>query len=152
MHDANIFLYGFDLIELDGEDLRSALLEHRKSKLEKLLAQSDGIRFSEHLDGDGAIIFAHACKLGLEGIVSKRRDLPYRSGRCRVVGQGQEPGEPGRAAHRRWDVVRMSAIGEGKPRQRTRFDPKLPIGTQICCDAQHSPHVVGCDLGLRGHT
>ena len=44
----------------------------------KLLAHSDGIRFSEHLDGDGAIIFAHACKLGLEGIVSKRRDLPYR--------------------------------------------------------------------------
>jgi hypothetical protein len=43
-----------------------------------LLAHSDGIRFSEHFDGDGAIIFAHACKLGLEGIVSKRRDLPYR--------------------------------------------------------------------------
>jgi hypothetical protein len=56
--------------------------EHRKSKLEKLLAQSDGIRFSEHLDGDGAIIFAHACKLGLEGIVSKRRDLLYRCGPC----------------------------------------------------------------------
>ena len=44
----------------------------------KLLAHSDGIRFSEHFDGDGAIVFAHACKLGLEGIVSKRRDLPYR--------------------------------------------------------------------------
>jgi bifunctional non-homologous end joining protein LigD len=79
VHDANIFLYGFDLIELDGEDLRSAPLEHRKSKLEKLLARADGIRFSEHLD-----IFEHACKLGLEGIVSKRRDLPYRSGRCRA--------------------------------------------------------------------
>ena len=53
-----------------------------KAKLEKLLAHSDGIRFSEHLDGDGATIFAHACKLGLEGIVSKRRDLPYRSLSC----------------------------------------------------------------------
>jgi len=78
-HDASLLLYGFDLIELDGEDLRPAPLEQRKSKLEKLLAHGDGIRFSEHLDGDGAILFAQACKLGLEGIVSKRRDLPYRS-------------------------------------------------------------------------
>jgi len=61
-HDASVFLYAFDLIELDNEDLRPAPLELRKSKLEKLLAQSDGIRFSEHLDGDGASIFAHACK------------------------------------------------------------------------------------------
>jgi bifunctional non-homologous end joining protein LigD len=58
-------LYGFDLIELNGEDLRPAPLEHRKGRLEKLLARSDGIRFSEHLDGDGATIFAHACRLGL---------------------------------------------------------------------------------------
>jgi bifunctional non-homologous end joining protein LigD len=76
--------YAFDLIELDGEDLRPAPLEQRKGKLEKLLARSEGIRFSEHITGDGAIIFAHACKLGLEGIVSKRRDLPYRSGRCKA--------------------------------------------------------------------
>jgi bifunctional non-homologous end joining protein LigD len=82
-HDASVFLYGVDLIELDGEDLRPAPLEQRKGKLEKLLARNDGMRFSEHLDGDGAIVFKHACKLGLEGVVSKRRDLPYRSGRCR---------------------------------------------------------------------
>jgi hypothetical protein len=54
-----------------------------EGKLEKLLARNDGMRFSEHLDGHGTIVFKHACKLGLEGIVSKRRDLPYRSGRCR---------------------------------------------------------------------
>jgi bifunctional non-homologous end joining protein LigD len=82
-HDASVFLYGFDLIELDGEDLRPAPLEQRKGKLERLLARGDGIRFSEHLAGDGATIFAHACKFGLEGIVSKRRDLPYRSGRSK---------------------------------------------------------------------
>jgi ATP-dependent DNA ligase len=40
-------------------------------------------QFYEHLDGDGAIIFVQACALGLESIVSKRRDLPYRSGRCK---------------------------------------------------------------------
>jgi bifunctional non-homologous end joining protein LigD len=93
-HDASVFLYGFDLIELDGEDLRPAPLEQRKSKLEKLLAHSDGIRFSEHLDGDGAIIFAHACKLGLEGIVSKRIDLPYRSGRSKCWIKLKNPASP----------------------------------------------------------
>ena len=41
-----------------------------------------GIRFNEHIEGDGPTVFAHACKLGLEGIVSKRKDSAYRSGRC----------------------------------------------------------------------
>jgi ATP-dependent DNA ligase len=40
-----------------------------------------GIRFNEHIEGDGPTVFAHACKLGLEGIVSKRKDSAYRSGR-----------------------------------------------------------------------
>jgi bifunctional non-homologous end joining protein LigD len=40
-----------------------------------------GIRFNEHLEGDGPTVFAHACKMGLEGIVSKRKDSVYRSGR-----------------------------------------------------------------------
>ena len=93
-HDASVFLYGFDLIELDGEDLRPAPLEQRKGKLEKLLARSNGIRFSEHLACDGATIFEHACKLGLEGIVSKRRDLPYRSGRCRAWIKIKNPASP----------------------------------------------------------
>ena len=83
-HDAAVCLYAFDLIELDGNDLRPAPLEQRKGKLERLLTRSDGIRFSEHMEGDGATIFAHGCKLGLEGIVSKRRNLPYRSGRCKA--------------------------------------------------------------------
>ena len=93
-HDAGVFLYGFDLIELDGEDLRPAPLEHRKAKLEKLLTRSDGIRFSEHIEGDGAMIFAHARKLGLEGIVSKRRDLPYRFGRCKAWVKVRNPQSP----------------------------------------------------------
>jgi len=40
-----------------------------------------GLRFNEHIEDDGPTIFAHACKMGLEGIVSKRKDSPYRSGR-----------------------------------------------------------------------
>jgi ATP dependent DNA ligase domain len=77
-----ILLFAFDLIELNGDDLPRDPLEGRKVTLEMILAKSGpGIRFNEHIEGDGETVFRHACKLGLEGIVSKRRDLPYRSGR-----------------------------------------------------------------------
>jgi ATP-dependent DNA ligase len=80
-HDHEAFLYAFDLLELDDEDWRPQPLEVRKLMLERLLAKGPiGIQFVEHLDGDGAGIFAHACKLGCEGIVSKHREHPYRSG------------------------------------------------------------------------
>jgi bifunctional non-homologous end joining protein LigD len=73
-NDESIFLYAFDIIELNGDDLRRNPLEGRKAKLELMLAKVDsGIRFNEHMDGDGEIVFRHACKLGFEGIVSKRR-------------------------------------------------------------------------------
>jgi bifunctional non-homologous end joining protein LigD len=81
-HDESIFLYAFDLIELNGDDLRSDPLEGRKATLEMILAKAGaGIRFNEHMEGDGETVFRHACKLGLEGIVSKRKDSAYRSGR-----------------------------------------------------------------------
>jgi len=73
-HDESIFLYAFDLIELNGDDLRRDPLEGRKARLEIILAKTGpGIRFNEHMTGDGETVFRHACKLGLEGIVSKRR-------------------------------------------------------------------------------
>jgi bifunctional non-homologous end joining protein LigD len=80
--DESIFLYPFDLIELNGDDLRPDPLEGRKATLEMTLAKAgSGIRFNGHVEGDGETVFRHACKLGLEGIVSKRKDSPYRSGR-----------------------------------------------------------------------
>jgi bifunctional non-homologous end joining protein LigD len=82
-YDNRVFLFGFDLLQLGEEDWRDRPLEKRKAKLQRLLIESHGIRFSEHIEDDGTIVFAHACKLGLEGIVSKRRDLPYRSGRTK---------------------------------------------------------------------
>jgi len=81
-HDDSTFLYAFDLIELNGDDLRRDPLEVRKATLASIVARaSPGIRFNEHIEGDGPTVFAHACKLGLEGVVSKRKDSAYRSGR-----------------------------------------------------------------------
>jgi hypothetical protein len=81
-HRANgsIFLYAFDLIELNGDDLRRDPLEVRKATLASVLAKAEpGIRFNEHIEGDGPTVFAHACKMGLEGIVSKRAPLRQSS-------------------------------------------------------------------------
>jgi bifunctional non-homologous end joining protein LigD len=81
-HDDSTFLYAFDLIELNGDDMRRDPLEVRKATLASILVKaSPGIRFNEHIEGDGPTVFAHACKMGLEGIVSKRKDSAYRSGR-----------------------------------------------------------------------
>jgi bifunctional non-homologous end joining protein LigD len=82
-HDASVFLYAFDLIELNGDDLRRDPLEVRKAMLRSVLAKAaSGMRFNEHLEHDDAeVVFRHACKLGLEGIVSKRKGSRYRSGR-----------------------------------------------------------------------
>jgi bifunctional non-homologous end joining protein LigD len=70
-------LFAFDLLELDGDDWRPRSLEDRKARLAKVLGRTqDGIHFNEHLEDDGELIFEHACRLGFEGIVSKRRDFP----------------------------------------------------------------------------
>ena len=80
-----VVLYAFDLIEHDGDDLRKLPLIERKRRLVKLIGKSQrrAIRFVEHLTGDGPTIFHHVCRMGLEGIVSKRTDAPYRSGPSR---------------------------------------------------------------------
>jgi bifunctional non-homologous end joining protein LigD len=81
-NEATAFLYAFDLLELDGADLRRETIEVRKATLASILRKSrPGIRLNEHLEHpDGALVFAHACKMGVEGIVSKRLGSRYRSG------------------------------------------------------------------------
>jgi hypothetical protein len=78
-------MWAFDLIELDGADLRPDPLHARKDTLGTVLMRAaPGVRFNEHMEEeDGSVIFHHACKLGLEGIVSKRRESRYHSGRSR---------------------------------------------------------------------
>jgi bifunctional non-homologous end joining protein LigD len=82
-HDGSVFLYAFDLIELNGDDLRRDPLEVRKATLASVLAKAaPGLRLNEHMEhDDGEVVFRHACKMGLEGIVSKRLGSPCRSGR-----------------------------------------------------------------------
>jgi bifunctional non-homologous end joining protein LigD len=79
------FLYAFDVLELEGRDLRMEPWARRRTTLVQLLADAeDGIRLCEHIEGaDGAVVFRAACSMGLEGIVAKRRDSRYHSGRSR---------------------------------------------------------------------
>jgi bifunctional non-homologous end joining protein LigD len=96
-------LYDFDLLELDGEDLRALPLGDRKKRLARLLGKRRiGIVLSEHTDEDGATIFREACRLGLEGIVSKRLSAPYRSGPSRDWINLKNPDSP--AMIRAWEV------------------------------------------------
>ncbi len=78
-------LYAFDLIEHDGEGLCDLPFLDRKAPLTRLLrGVKAGILLNEHVAGDGPTVFAHACRLGAEGIVSKKIDGTYRSGPCPV--------------------------------------------------------------------
>jgi hypothetical protein len=77
-----VFLYAFDLIELNGDDLRRDPLDVRKATLASVLRRAaPGLRPNEHIEDDGPTVFAHACELGCEGIVSKRRSSRYSSRR-----------------------------------------------------------------------
>ncbi|HTU58267.1 MAG TPA: non-homologous end-joining DNA ligase [Polyangiales bacterium] len=84
--NSQLVLQAFDLLHLDGEDLDRRPLVERKALLERVLASEvrvGVIRYTPHIVGDGPRVLAHACALGAEGIVSKRLDAPYTSGRTR---------------------------------------------------------------------
>jgi bifunctional non-homologous end joining protein LigD len=98
-------LCAFDLLEVDGEDLRRVPIEQRKHRLARLLRRPHhGIVLNEHFAGDGAIIFKHVCKLGCEGIVSKRLGSSYRSGRSQHWIKVKNPNAPAvkREAEEEW--------------------------------------------------
>ena len=84
-------LVAFDLLSLDGEDLRPRPLEERREALSGLIAGGDNIVFSEAIAAEGALVFAKACELGLEGIVSKRAGGRYWSGRTRQWVKSKNP-------------------------------------------------------------
>jgi bifunctional non-homologous end joining protein LigD len=73
----------FDLLRLEGKNVRLPPLQGRRGALLLLVASVEGILFSQVLAAEGAVVFAKACELGLEGIVSKRQGSFYRSGKSR---------------------------------------------------------------------
>jgi bifunctional non-homologous end joining protein LigD len=88
-------LHAFDLLELDGNDLRGLPLGDRKKRLARLLGgRRLGIVLSDHIDDDGSTIYRHAGAMGLEGIVSKRLSAPYRSGPSRDWVKVKNPDSP----------------------------------------------------------
>ena len=82
-HNDEVQLYAFDILALDGDDLRKLPLHLRRNNLARLLARRpEGIFVSDYEQGEiGPDLFRQACKFGLEGIVSKRRESRYRAGR-----------------------------------------------------------------------
>ncbi|MGC3974506.1 MAG: DNA ligase D [Nitrospira sp.] len=96
--DSNLLYYVFDLLYLNGYDLREVPLLERKRLLSALLKDrpsSSLIQYSDHISGRGDIAFAEACRSGMEGLIAKRADAPYLSGRNRnwvkvKCGQRQE--------------------------------------------------------------
>jgi bifunctional non-homologous end joining protein LigD len=80
--NARAILCAFDLLEVNGEDIRREPIEDRKRRPAGLLRlPHDGIALNETFTGEGATIYKHACALGCQGIVSKRLGSPYRAGR-----------------------------------------------------------------------
>jgi bifunctional non-homologous end joining protein LigD len=93
--DHAVTLCAFDLLELDGNDLRREPIEVRKRTLKGLLRRAHlGIAFNRHFEVEGPIVFRQACALGCEGIVSKRLGSPYRSGRSDCWVKVKNPAAP----------------------------------------------------------
>jgi bifunctional non-homologous end joining protein LigD len=110
-HDHAAVLCAFDLLELDGADIRRQPLEQRKATLADLVrGAGDGIAFNRHFAGDGVMIFKHACSLGCEGIVSKRLGSAYRSGRVNDWRKIKNPAAPAvkREAEEDWNGKRWT--------------------------------------------
>jgi bifunctional non-homologous end joining protein LigD len=143
---ADLVFFAFDLLYADGVDLREAPLRERKARLQAMIegaALSPRIRYVEHFETGGDAVLQSACRMSLEGIVSKRLDAPYRSGRtedwrkakCRAgheVVIGGWTGEPGQlrsllvGAHRDGRFVYIGKVGTGFGRDTVRrVLPKL---------------------------
>jgi bifunctional non-homologous end joining protein LigD len=103
---ASAVLCAFDLLELDGRDLRREPIEERKRLLVKLPKGSHlSIVLNEHFEEDGASVYRAACQLGCEGTVSKRLGSPYRAGRSPHWVKVKNPNAPAvkREAEEDWD-------------------------------------------------
>jgi hypothetical protein len=125
--------FGFNVRVLDS-------LMNAPARIPRLLgrAKRRSIRFTEHLTGDGPTVFEHVCRMGLEGIVSKRLDAPYRSGPSKVWLKSKNPGERGGAPGARGGVALAPHPGlfMVSPVIYSSSLPRSPSGQQD--DGEHS--------------
>lgn len=140
----DLIFFVFDLLYADGEDLTDLPLSDRKARLKALLPEdSDRIRYVEHFKSGGEAVLQSACRMSLEGVVSKRLDAPYRSGKpgtwtkakCRaghevVIGGWTTTGDAFRSlivgVYRDGDLVHVGRVGTGFGRDKVaRLLPKL---------------------------
>src|SRR5262245_11530805 len=94
LNDARATALAFDLLMLDGEDFRRKPYLERKAALRKLLRGDRGIQYVEHAEGHGDKLYEAACKLGLEGVVSKKLNAPCRSGPSKTWIKVKNPEAP----------------------------------------------------------
>jgi bifunctional non-homologous end joining protein LigD len=95
VNDQSAVALAFDLMSLDGEDFRQEPFSERKAALRKVLRRTRrGIQYVEHAEDHGGRLFKAVCELGLEGIVSKKLDAPYRSGRTKSWIKVKNPKSP----------------------------------------------------------
>jgi len=128
--DGAVFLYAFDLLELDGWDLRREPIEVRKRELATLLRSARlGLQLNEHIAESDDVVFRHACKLGFEGIVSKRLGSRYTSGRTRNWLKMKNPAGPAvkREAEEGWETLEMTT----RTHFSFRVDTWTPDGESI---------------------
>jgi ATP-dependent DNA ligase len=145
---AGLVYFIFDALHLDGEDLLLQPLLERKARLTEIMKGAPGtLQFSDHVVGNGPAFFRQACKLGAEGIVSKRADAPYRPGdrggswlktkvfqtakihRGGLDRPGRQPAAPGDAAARYYapDGHPVYAGRAGTGHARARLSARLEI-------------------------
>jgi bifunctional non-homologous end joining protein LigD len=129
-HGGQVFMWSFDLLELNGQDMRREPIEVRKATLASVLRSCRaGLQFNQHLVHPGDIVFRHACKMGLEGIVSKRLGSRYVSGRSRDWLKFKNPPHP--AVKREFEEgVRRGGVDRGgtpEPRQGALGDREEPV-------------------------
>jgi ATP-dependent DNA ligase len=133
-------LYAFDLIEHDGEDLRDLPFLDRKAALARLLRDTEaGILLNEHVAEDGPRAFAHACRLGAEGMISKKVDATYRPGPCLAWVKAPQSGQHRAAAGAQRKAERMirdfpdavAGPGLGAPRPRRLIDLVIQLAVAV---------------------
>lgn len=127
-HDDEVRLYAFDILALDGEDLRGLKLSMRKKSLARLLrGRHRGIFVAPFEQGEiGPDLFRAACRMGLEGMVSKRADRPYRAGRCTHWIKVKNRKHP---AYRRVQAGFEGSAGAGQPLAHGNYPLRTATGT-----------------------